>query len=215
MLISASKKFIFIHVYKTAGTSIQKSLQDYCLPPKLITHPIKRLKYEANHFSVPKSDNFRGHISASELRKRLPSSVFENFFKFAFVRNPWDWQVSLYHYAKQSPTHHQHELVNKLGSFESYIHWRVNNDCHLQREYLFENDRCLVDFIGKMENLQTDMATICEKLQIPKLSLPHTNKSKRKHYSEYYNQRTRQLLAKYFAEDIETFQYTFEEQTNE
>ena len=62
----------------------------------------------------------------------LPRRVYEDFFKFAFVRNPWDWQVSLYHYMLQRREHFQHDLIKSIENFDDYIEWRVTEDRKLR-----------------------------------------------------------------------------------
>ena len=44
------------------------------------------------------SEEFYDHIRATELAQHLPGNTFRKFFKFAFVRNPWDWMLSSYTY---------------------------------------------------------------------------------------------------------------------
>ena len=151
-----------------------------------------------------------GHIKARELARVLPKDMFEHFFKFAFVRNPWDWQVSLYHFALGSNTHFQHQLIKSMRNFDEYIEWRVSKDRKLQKDFVTdENGNLIMDFIGRYERLEEDFEHICKVLSIT-TALPHLNKSLRGDYRRYYNPRTRGLVAKYFKEDIELFGYTFD-----
>ena len=124
------------------------------------------------------------------------------------MRNPWDWQVSLYHYARQTRKHFQYNLIKNF-TFDEYIEWRVLHDLHLQKSFLTdENGKVLVDFIGKLENIETDFSTVCQKLGI-EMRLPHRNKSKHDSYRKYYTDKTNQLVTEAFAEDIAMFDYEF------
>lgn len=204
MVICHGHKFIFVHNYKVAGTSIREALQHLTIPPEESYFNWIRQKLGL----LPSSSSFPDHITAIELKEKLPANMFNQYYKFCFVRNPWDWQVSLYHYAKDDPTHFQYELMQQMD-FTEYIHWRVTQDKHLQREFMYDaQGNCLVDFIGKIENLNEDFDKICAHLGIES-KLPHSNKSAHKKYQAYYTDETRQLVAEHFKEDIETFDYEF------
>ncbi|MDX2003536.1 MAG: sulfotransferase family 2 domain-containing protein [Chitinophagales bacterium] len=204
MVICHHHRFIFLHNYKVAGTSIREALQVYTIPPRE-TYP----NWIAQKLGIlPKSSDFEDHISAPELKAGLKAKYFNKYYKFSFVRNPWDWQVSLYHYAREEKGHHQRDLVLKM-SFEEYIHWRVNEDLHLQKAFMYDAaGNCLVDFIGKLESINEDFKKITAHIGI-EATLPHSNKSKHTHYRDYYNDGTRALVAEAFKEDIELFDYQF------
>ena len=202
MLISYSHRFIFIHVYKVAGVSIRDALRTYTTQRPWYQPLMKKI-------GRPSPDNFLAHATANEIKHRLPKHIYNNFFKFAFVRNPWDWQVSLFVYMLEKKDHFQHDLIKSMLSFDEYIEWRISKDKHLQKDFVTDTDGSLiVDFIGKYETLDNDFVRVCNEIGI-KANLPHLNKSSRVHYKEYYNEKTINLVYEAFKEDIEFFNYSF------
>lgn len=212
MVISYRHKFIFIHTYKVAGTSIAQALHLYTFHnpfERLINGLRHRLNLDIN---VPfyKYRVFPLHIKARELRDQLPPKIFDEFFKFAFVRNTWDWQVSLYFFMKQTPSHFQHHLIAPM-TFDEYIEWRVIEDRKLQKEFVVDgNGQKIVDFIGRYERLYEDFQHVCCDILGLHATLPHMNKSARKDYRTYYNETTRRLVQEHFKEDIDFFGFTFD-----
>ncbi len=207
MLISHHKHFIFIHNYKVAGVSIKRSLsgtKNAAAELGELTALQKRiLSVWSNNSLYRLSD----HMTAAELKKEIPAGIFKRYFKFGFVRNPWDHQVSLYEYMRSSPDHFQHKEISMLKDFEEYIDWRVNRNVHFQKDFFFEGDECLVDFIGKYEHLERDFQAVCRRLGIL-AGLQHLNKSPRySDYRQYYSSRTIELVAEAFDEDIRLFGY--------
>jgi len=205
MIISHSKKFIFIHIYKVAGTSVNTALREFSFLP---TKENRLKSFFCIYPSIYTTD-FEGHIKAKELKYRIPEKLFNNYFKFAFVRNPWDWQVSLYHFALQTPEHYQHRLVKNMKSFDEYIDWRINKDLNLQKDFLYEDNILLVDYVGKKEQIENNMTSICKNIKLPNIKIPHKRKSNHRDYKEYYNSSTKIYIEEAFAEDIKTFDYNF------
>ena len=153
--------------------------------------------------------NTSTHLTAAAIRELLTPELFDRYFSFAFVRNPWDWQVSLYHYALRTPRHHQHELTKSFESFDRYLDWRVTEDLHTQKERLSDsNGNILVDFVGKVENIRADFGKICDRLGI-ECHLPHVNRTVHKPYTEYYDSSSQAMIQEYFADDIKMFDYSF------
>jgi hypothetical protein len=152
-----------------------------------------------------------GHAKAKELKKALPRDVFDGFFKFAFVRNPWDWQVSIYHYVLQEPSHPDHMLFNSFGGFDRYLQWHIQDRrVELQKSFVVsDSGGLLVDFIGHYETLHQDFEIICNRLGIHS-NLPHKNRSRHRDFREYYTTHTKALVADAFKEDIEFFGYQFD-----
>ncbi|NEQ10479.1 MAG: sulfotransferase family protein [Moorea sp. SIO4E2] len=218
MLISYSHKFIFFHVTKAAGTSVKEALKVYATEPEKfkITRPPKEVNGKPNRFyEIWESSLW--HAKAKDAKKELPEEVYNNFYKFAFVRNPWDWQVSYYHFILKEQTHIRHELVKSMGSFEKYLDWVINTKnpfpkgaTKLQKEIITDDDgKLIVDFIGRYETLVQDFNYVCQVLNL-KTSLPHLNKTTHRDYRSYYSETTKKIVAEYFQEDIELFGYTFD-----
>ena len=208
MKYSTNKKFIFFHVPKVPGSTIARALELYT---NANTGPMHLYRFE--NVKPERLDGFVGnndvHVSASEVKKKLRAK-YEKYFTFSFVRNPWDWCISIYHYISQTPSHRGFNLYNRYGNFANYV--KSSSQKHLQSDWFFdkENKPC-VDFIGKFETLQQDFNTICDKIGIPRQKLPHKNKSNHKHYTEYYDDETRQIVAELYAKDIDYFEYEFGE----
>ena len=207
MLISEKHNFIFIHIYKNAGNSITHALRPFAL-----SQWQWRARQGLEILSIPSPffdpHPFNGHIKASEIIDSLGRDKFNCFFSFAIVRNPWDWQVSLYNYMLKDKTHHQHELAKELGNFEEYIKWRCENEVRYQKDFIYSsNNELLVNFVGRYENLGTDFNLICSRIGIS-ASLPKLNVSNYKPYQDYYTEKTRDLVRQAFEPDIKTFDYS-------
>ena len=163
----------------------------------------------------------------------------KNFdYIFTFVRNPYDRLVSRFAHLHEiiakinkkeikigdSPAE-DHNILSFYGkkpidptkfSFRAFVNFTLRiHDAHWESQvYKFEaqlgNIKDL-NFIGKFENFQADFDIVCEKIGIPRQKLPHLYKSKHKHYTEYYNDKTREIVAQRYARDIEYFGYKFGE----
>ena len=206
MIISHRKKFIFVHIFKAAGNNIRIELRNHSFVKSKKNRLLSFFGIQPKFFS----EDMPNHATATQIQAYLPNKIFSSYFKFAFVRNPWAWQVSLFHFMKQNSSHHQYNIIKDL-SFEEYIDWRVNNDVKYQKDFLYDKyGNLLIDFVGKIETIQTDFDSICEILNIEKRRLTIHNSSKHAPYRDYYNSVTKEIINQVFAEDIKLFDYTFE-----
>lgn len=150
-----------------------------------------------------------GHISLEQLRAHMPAGKFAEYFKFAFVRNPFDRFVSycsfmtragdafdrdpqrvMRHFVASPP--HQHILFAPQHSF-------VTNG----------EGALLADYIGRVETMQESFEFIADKTGIPTVQLERVNTSKRTSYRDYYDQQLIDGVAKLYARDLELFGYDF------
>ena len=146
-----------------------------------------------------------------ERRKKIGNRQFETYFKFGFVRNPWDRVVSLYERAEAL------QLKDKM-TFDEFVDWiqYSSSTCvhssphrHQLDWFVDPNGHVLADFIGKFERLDEDWAFVAQKLGVT-ATLPHRRPNPRaRHYTEYYTARTRDIIANKFKVDIERFGYEF------
>jgi hypothetical protein len=212
MELSHSHRFIFVHVYRAAGQSISQALRPYCVVPRpSLAARVPVVRRLARRQLYDLREHNHGHIRASELKAALPAEVFDSFFKFAFVRNPWDWQVSIYHYVLQRTDHPDHDFYGSLRTFEAYLDWRIQTEgAELQSEFVLdESGELLVDFVGRYETLAEDFGTVCERIGI-NCALPHVNGSKHRDFRDCYTPETRALVEDAYRADIERFGYAFD-----
>jgi hypothetical protein len=207
MLISYHKKFLFVHIFKTAGTSITNCLSPFCYRPES-TRPSNWIAFLSTNWKKIHQVPIKKHATVLEIRTLIAPEIFDRVFKFTFVRNPWDWQVSLYHYILEHPENCGHAETKAMGSFRNFVFSREKSDFTQTGCLVDEAGKLLVDFVGRFENLEVDFQTICNRVGI-NATLPHINKSDRLGYRDYYDEETRALTARLYAEDIERFGYTF------
>jgi len=183
----AHNDFVFIHINKTGGTSIETALG---------------LKLE--------------HKTAQEKIWQLGISTWQNRFTFAFVRNPWDRVVSHYHYRVETnqtglgtQTTSFTEWVFRAYGARDPIYCDHARFFMPQSNWIVDDKgQLLVDFVGRFETIEKDFGVVCERLGRT-ATLPHIKKSKHDHYRSYYNDATKQIVEKRFLADIERFGYRF------
>lgn len=182
--------FVFLHINKTAGTSVGRAI----------------------------GLTVKQHLTAREIIARIGREKWRSSWTFTFVRNPWDRAVSLYEYRRgknrtgiasmdlsfadwagrvfnDDP---DPELHNNSKSFQSQCDWLRDDEGVID-----------IDFTGRFENIAADFEQIAAKIA-PGARLPHLNASKRRDYRAYYDAGSRERVEHWFAEDIERFEYGFD-----
>ncbi|TPV32858.1 sulfotransferase family protein [Paucihalobacter ruber] len=208
MLISDSHKFIFIHIRKSAGGSVKIPLQIYSLPrpSDLFSKVLSKINLEKDYHNF----RFRQHATILDVKKIMPLDIFDGYFKFAFVRNPFTRLVSEYEYIRRTHSHGRHKKVLALNSFNDFILYQSTRfDAHQVNMLCDKNGAILMDFIGKFENLEEDWGNVCKKIGLTNIAMPHTKKAETLDYSDYYPQKNIELVQKLWKRDFETFGYSF------
>lgn len=214
-MISNDKQCIFVHIPKTGGTSVEDAIWG----PDWSARTTEDL-WMGNirpGFNKYQSGGLQ-HLLATQIKQEVGHQKFTSYFKFAFVRNPWDKVVSQFFYLKQRPMLRKYMGLGRWSSFGKYVNiLQEHNGRHVQSfpQTLFlvdESGQLMVDYVGRFESLQTDFDYVAERLQLKTWALPHSMKSSgRKRYSSYYNRQTRKIVEQVYASDLEMFGYEFEE----
>jgi len=179
--LNTDKKILFVHVPKTAGTSMEE--RDF-ITPVITRH------YGMDHYV--------------ELLKDTPEINLDEFFKFAFVRNPYERLASgiLNHPLKAEK--------NPRAKFNDFLfehkdrlsQWIAVKPMHT---FICVDDKIAVDFIGRFENLKHDWDHVCEKIGESN-ELPHIKKGGHT-YENLYTQESIELVREVFKKDFELFGY--------
>lgn len=218
MLLSLKYNFLFVHIAKTGGTSVRDSLSHYKWrdPYRIPQYLCSRISALTGHKIGAK---FPRHAKVVAAREMLPREVFERLFKFAFVRNPWDLQVSSWHHLRRERPHlivHTHEFADFLRwKFDPARPAQYHADMSTERQidYLIDLDgQVIVNFIGRYETLTDDFSTACQRIGIPCPRLEHARKAtdRGRDYRTYYTDTTAEWVARHYRRDIEQFGYRFD-----
>lgn len=162
-----------------------------------------------------------GHISARTYRQIFGLAKYNEYYKFAFVRNPWDRLVSAYSFLKQGGLNGQdinwaRQNIEPYLSFQEFVrNWLTQKNIYSQQhfipqwEYVVDaSGRVDLDFLGHFETLEDDFKTIALRLGVT-TALPKSNASSRSGYREYYDAETADIVARLYSRDIELFDYKF------
>jgi chondroitin 4-sulfotransferase 11 len=216
MPVSHSHKTIFVHIPKTAGTSIEAVLGMHGDKQDIGVVPYFNQKLDHEHLYGRQMQ----HMTAQAIRTVLNNdALFDSYFKFAVVRNPWDRLVSALAWTDQKWVRGEELTVSGFDTQVRQLHdllltartepVQLPHYLYPQSLYIFDvARRPLVNFIGRYENLATDWRVICGKLGLS-IELPARMKSHHRDYREYYSPESRQRVADMYALDINLFQYEF------
>lgn len=208
MLLSIEKKFLFVHVPKTGGTSVARALDPWVVHPPLTAW--NKLLSRFHLQKDPAKVRLRVHGSLADAYAQLPSDFADSLFKFAFVRNPWDRLVSEYSFILARDNHPRHKEVKALPDFLAYLRYeRERARGRSQARMLAApTGRAEIDFVGRFENLAADFSEACRRMGVD-AELPHLNKTKHRDFRDFYNAQTRDYVAEAWADEISAFEYSF------
>lgn len=201
MRISHKFKFIFISKPRCASESIRKALDAYS---------------DISSNGDPSSP-FYHHTTLSRMRAlfREKGWDFDGYFKFTTLRNPWDMIVSLYFYARtdrngiefwqRSPGYQPDQPM----PFKQWLLTGKPGGFYTLKNFAFDQDGTnLADDVIRVETMEKDLPYVENKLGF-KLAVRMSNKTKHRHYAEYYDEESVEIVRNRFAHDIEFGHYEF------
>lgn len=191
-------------------------------PKPFIALPKNKWNDAINNFRIPLGEyDYKRMLFA---KKYLYSDKeFDKMFKFVIVRNPYDRAVSSWLYCTQN--HWKWIILNNLSkkqAFQVFLEklpkiWKEKRDRHTAThtspvipDITDDSGNMLVDYIGKLENIDKDFKYICQEIGLPLRDFPVVHFSGRKtKYRNFYNIKSRKLVEKYYQQDIKIFKYEF------
>jgi Sulfotransferase family len=206
MIISDLHRFIFAAIPKTGTHSVRRALREHMGPSDLEQVGL----FVQRKLPIPELARLgHGHLSLAQVRPHLPAGVFESYFKFAFVRNPFDRFVSYCSF-----------VTRETGEFErdpravmrEIIADPPTDHLLFHPQHIFVTDasgELLADHVGRVEDMQQSYDEIAARIGIPTARLDKVNASNRRNYREYFDPPMIDGVAKYYARDLELFGYDF------
>lgn len=184
------RDFIFIHINKTAGTSVSKTIGLHS----------------------------KQHLTVKQIIDIVGQDAFANCYKFCFVRNPWTRVVSHYNYrVKTNQTMMVDKQINfkdwvrvTYGHPKDPFYYDIPQMFQPQVEWIKDyNGKIACDFIGRFESLVDDFEKIKSAIGIS-CELPHLNRTYKINLRDYFDEGTIEIIAEWFNEDIRIFDYSFD-----
>jgi len=249
MIISHRHKFIFLKPRKVAGTSVEVALAQHCSDDDIVTSIADYdPRWDEDQYDHPGKEwpDYGRHATLERVREQLGRALWDNYFKFAITRNPWDLVVSQYLWAIRRDDEHSYtgalgrslkrfwtnplrvrKNLKVLGgnlarpllwmdvvTFEFFVRHMLRYYEPNDLFYFDPSGSVGLDFLIRYEDLQNDYTAVCERIGLPTSALPSLKtktRHARRHYSTYYDDQTRELVAQAYHRHVEHFGYRFEE----
>lgn len=206
-MIIHEHKAIFVHIPKTAGSSIEVAFNT-------ARQTREGAIDEATGKFYPVTTGKEKHYDARACRKHYGRKIWRDYFKFTVVRNPWQRIHSWWW--------NNREITRAVAlPFDEFIHTSLGSSSPLPKALrpqvnwiISDNGKIEMDYICHFETIDNDFREVCRLINAPLAELPRVlvenrNPASRRHYTEDYDAQLIALVATAYAEDISTFDYQF------
>ncbi|PTV96914.1 sulfotransferase family protein [Rhodobacter aestuarii] len=207
MPVSRRHQAIFVHIPKNAGESVERTLGIYGGNPA------------ETAWGIIGNNVVLQHYTALELRDNFcTAEVWDRYFKFAIVRNPWSKAVSEYNwYLKYGPSVSFSEWAQSLPH-----RLKINRTIHIfevghnveQYKYICDAEGALlVDHLLRFEDLRNAFAELstARHWHVKLEHAPTTSSPNQISFKDYYDVETAKLIGAIYARDVQLFGYSYEE----
>ena len=216
VLISHRYKFIYLKNFKVAGSSVESFFGQYCIDlsekysfEDKYNENISEYGILSSRMNNTPSSNVKwyNHMSALQVKDNIGGEMFNNYFKFCVVRNPYDLMVSAYFWRL-----HHRDFNGAFNEFIKHFSHTINTD---NTRRIFINNVPICDYYIRYESLLDDIKNVCEKIGIKDYNLNDlpNHKSgirpKGLSYRDYYDEETRLIVYNLFKKEFELFAYEF------
>ena len=210
-MISYDKRCIFIHIPKCGGTSIENVIWPHL---EDLTEANLWWGFVSKYHNKYQTGGLQ-HLLARQVRSEVGLEIFNSFYKFTIVRNPWDRIVSQFAYMQTRP-----DLMDFIGmqpetEFKAYL-GLIQKKQHVQwmpqTDFILDQDGALlVDKIGYLESIEKDSREVFDILDVCREQTKvHANRSKRKSVDHYYDQESVEMVGEIYSSDINYLNYSFD-----
>ena len=240
MLISHKNQFIYTKTEKTAGTSIESYFEKFCMPEDEWEFSHARDEYVSTEGIIGyRGNDARGkkwvnHMSALEIRNKIGNSIWNSYFKFCVIRNPFDKLISGFFFVEEQKRHRSFvqnlksrakkvigksepiDCIKGENSIARFRSWLSNGGSIIDRDKYLINREICVDYFIRYEDLGNGIKHVCDLLNIPFEperipSLKSGLRNRKIPLREFYDDQTIQIVIGLYEFEIEKFGYSMPE----